>query len=101
MPIPYHECPSFLNCSVNVCPLDPNASDRNRITGEPKCRAEKPTRMRIGAKYPDLLRFVGLTRREFLARKAWDALPTDKKEIRLQGLIKARNTLNHPTGGIV
>lgn len=90
---PYHECPSFNKCSANICPLDPDQRLRTYINGEDTCHAEKPTRMRIGAKYPNLLRFVGLTKREFQARQRWNALSPESRELRLQGLAKARKSL--------
>ncbi|MFH1231971.1 MAG: hypothetical protein V1709_10800 [Planctomycetota bacterium] len=90
---PYRECPSFGKCSANVCPLDPEQHLRTHIKGEDVCHAEKPTRMRIGAKYPDLLRAGGLTNREFQARKRENALTPQQRELRLQRLTKARKSL--------
>jgi len=90
---PYRECPSFGKCSANICPLDPEQHLRTHVKGEDVCHAEKPTRMRIGAKYPDLLRFVGLTKREFQARKRENALTPQQRELRLQALTKARKSL--------
>ena len=90
---PYRECPSFERCNANVCPLDPLSHEKETFKGEDRCRGEKPTRMRIGSKYPDLLRFVGLTRREFQARERWNALDHDKRELMLQALSKARKSL--------
>ena len=90
---PYRECPSFGKCSANICPLDPEQHLRTYVKGEDVCHAEKPTRIRIGAKYPDLLRLVGLTKREFQARERENALTPQQKELRLQALVKARKSL--------
>ena len=81
MPIPYHECPSFINCSCNICPLDPLVGQRTSLPGEEKCKAYKPTRFKIGSKYPELLPFQGLTSREFNGKKRWEALSTSDKAI--------------------
>lgn len=63
---PYHECPRFDNCGAPKCPLDPEMMSRNRYPGEEKCKAQKPTRYKIGKKYPELLKYQGLTTKEWL-----------------------------------
>ena len=42
------KCPSFINCSAPKCPLDEFMADRVHLTGEPKCTANKRTRVKIG-----------------------------------------------------
>jgi len=69
---PYEECPSFIRCSAPLCPLDPDIAIRIKLSDEEKCRANKPTRIRIGSKYPELLPFQGFTKREFLGKKHWE-----------------------------
>lgn len=70
MKIPYHECPSFINCSAPKCPLDPEIDERsNRWPEEQKCMANKPTRMKIGEKFSDVLKYKGLTSNEWLGYK--------------------------------
>ena len=91
--MPFRECPSFNRCSANVCPLDPLQHEKEVLQGEDRCKAEKPTRMRIGSKYPDLLRFVGLTKREFQARQAWNSLSPEQRGIRTQALANARKSI--------
>ena len=71
---PYEECPSFNVCSAPKCPLDPDISLRNKLSGEDKCTAQKPTRIRIGLKHPQLLQFKGLTKREYNGMKAHQTL---------------------------
>jgi len=67
---PYEEYSSFNNCSAPKCPLDPDIDLRERRhPGEEKCRGEKPTRVRIASKYPELLPFKGLTKREYNGMK--------------------------------
>lgn len=61
---PPRECPSYERCSAPLCPLDPRQSERHAEPGDERCRAERPTRARIAALYPDLLPGGGLTARE-------------------------------------
>jgi hypothetical protein len=78
--LPFKECPSFDTCSAPKCPLDPDIELRtDRLSGEEKCKAHKPTRMKIGAKYPDLLPYGGLTGREFKGKMAWEGKSEDEK----------------------
>lgn len=39
---PYYSCPQFETCSVNHCPVDPKASDREVLPGDPEidCKAK-------------------------------------------------------------
>lgn len=72
--LPYHECPSFIRCACNNCPLDPEASivsgkEHFGLKGEEKCRAYKPTRKKIGLKYPEVLKYQGLTAREYTGKR--------------------------------
>jgi hypothetical protein len=63
---PFYECPSFEPCSCNQCPLDPKMMKRTIHPNDPeqRCRATRPTRERIAAKYPGLLATGGRTLRE-------------------------------------
>ena len=72
--LPYHECPSFIKCACNNCPLDPEASavggkEHFRLKNEEKCRAYKPTRKKIGQKYPEMLKYQGLTAKEYIGKR--------------------------------
>ncbi len=62
---PYLECPRFNSCNTNICPLDPLQSEKNKLPEEAKCSMEKQVRNRIGSKYPELLKYKGLTSREW------------------------------------
>ena len=60
-------CPSYQKCSVNNCPLhsqypDLSESDYDRET---KCKAHKPTRLKIAGEHPGILEFGGLTVKEY------------------------------------
>ncbi len=90
---PYLECPSFESCNVNHCPLDPEASNRVSLPGDPetKCKARITTRKEIALKYGLLNR--GMTKRELTreqrskAKKTWWAsLPEEEKQRRLVNL---------------
>ena len=73
--MPYEECPSFNTCSAPKCPLDPDIDSRvRRLEGEEKCKAQKPTRIKIGEKYPNLLPYGGLTKREWSGKKLSEKL---------------------------
>ena len=52
---PYEECPSYISCSCNKCPLDPDIDERVWDREDDKCVAQKPTRKRIGEKYKEIL----------------------------------------------
>jgi hypothetical protein len=93
MILPYHECPSFERCNANVCPLDPFQHEKETLEGEDVCRAEEPTRLRIGEKYPQILKERGLTHKRFQAQERWNALSNEQRQFRLQGLEKARKLL--------
>lgn len=96
--MPYHECNSFEKCSCNVCPLDPLINEKESFPEEEKCRAEKPGRQKIALKYPNLLPYQGLTQKQFQAKKRWESLSPQLRELRLQGLVKARKSLKWGIG---
>ena len=80
---PYHECSRFLKCSVNNCPLHPAFPELyiDPDDFQVKCKVEKEVRFRIGSKYPDLLRYQGLTPQEWAGKKRFESLPDQDKEI--------------------
>lgn len=65
-------CPRFDRCSIPICPLDLLQDQRTRFKGEPKCTLGKPRRSRIGK--GTALKYQGLTRKEWAARKRWERL---------------------------
>ena len=63
---PMYECPQFNHCSAPRCPLDPDIDLRSqRYPEEDKCKAQKPTRVRIGLKHSEVLPHKGLTKKEY------------------------------------
>ena len=95
-------CPQFDHCSVNVCPLDPLAGQRETHPedSEKKCRAERPTRLRIveearaeGVSTVAYLPWGGLTLKEWNAAGAADrfeALPEEEKAARRDRMREVR-----------
>ena len=101
MKMPYEDCPSFERCSCNVCPLDPGMADKEALEGDGVCRAHKPTRLRIGAKYPVLLPLGGLNSREFRNKARWEAKTPAERALITQRLENGLKTLrNGASGGV-
>lgn len=71
---PYQECPRFNTCNVNKCPLDSEVDLKNTITGDEKCTMEKNVRFKIGNKYPNLLKYQGLSKREWAGKQLSESL---------------------------
>ena len=69
---PYENCPSYDSCSCNRCPLDPDIDEKAVLPKEDKCTATKRTRLNISRKYPKLLKYKGLTGREYNGYKNMD-----------------------------
>ena len=86
---PYHECKNFDVCSCNVCPLDPLQNEKEALKGEEKCKVGKPRRQKIALKYPNLLPYQGLTKRQFNGKKNWEALGDAEKQLAVNRLSKA------------
>jgi len=90
---PYHECPSLLKCNAPKCLLDPDINLRNRYPNEEKCRAEKPTRFKIGSKYPELLPYQGLTKKEWLGKNMSEGERDKQRQLFLQRSQKWQKSL--------
>lgn len=88
--LPYHNCPSFDRCSCNRCPLDPDFESKLRYPDEEKCRAEKPTRYRIGSEYPELP-YQGLSKREWTGKNMPQGERDRLRELFLQRGLKRQN----------
>ena len=80
MKMPYEDCPRFRECSVNVCPLDPDHAKRNRLSDEPKCTFAKIRRIRIAEMHPGVLPMGGMTGREFAGKRVWEAKPEAERQ---------------------
>jgi hypothetical protein len=64
---------------------------------EEKCRAHKPTREKIGEKYPNLLPYGGLFKREWSGRKNWYGKTPEEQNCLVEHGAK---TENWPKSGI-
>jgi hypothetical protein len=101
----YHECPRFMKCSVNNCPLHPSFPE---IYTDPddfqvKCKLEKEVRLKIGSNYPDLLKYQGLTPQEWAGKKSFEGLSDQDKEIvreRARRSILSACETDVPIGGV-
>lgn len=96
-------CPSWKRCSAPKCPLDPIYHERIAERGDPRCRAEKPTRLRIvaqcAAEGVETVRYLpaaGLTPREEMGRVAgertrarWEAMSPEEQEAERARLSRA------------
>ncbi len=80
---PYHECPRYFQCNVNKCPLHPSyprlvVDDEDR---DHKCTLEKQVRFRIGTQYPDVLKWQGLTSREWTGKVKFESLSESERQV--------------------
>lgn len=80
--MPFKKCPRYAKCSVNNCPLHPEYPDLyiDPEDLEKKCTMEKPVRTRIAAELPGILKYEGLTPREYSAKKRWDSLSEEEQK---------------------
>lgn len=81
-------CSRWDACSVNNCPLEPEYP--NLITDpndkEKACTVEKGVRTRAAAKFPGILKYGGLTTREWAGKQRYDALtPAVKSQMAERG----------------
>lgn len=86
MKLPFHDCPRFETCSVNVCPLDPFRNEKNSFSDEKDCPMEKRVRLRLGKDLP----WLGLTKAEFKAKNRWERLPEEEKQAMRQRMLVIR-----------
>jgi len=86
----FEQCPRYLKCSVNNCPLSIDYPNLSVAPNDPekKCGVAKTIRVRIGSQ--TTLKYGGLTRGEYNAKERWDALPETEKEAMRQRMIKMR-----------
>ena len=72
----YQDCPRFVKCAVNKCPLDPAYKTMSSVPGdaERKCTLPRKKRQEVGAKY-DNLAYGGLTGHEYTALRESNNLP--------------------------
>lgn len=98
MSSPNRECSRFDKCSVNNCPLLPSypAKVIDEDDREQKCSMEKQVRFRIGSQYPNLLKWQGLTSREWTGKQKFDSMTPEQKEEIRQRANSMRQALKSP-----
>ena len=79
--MPNECCPNFERCSVNNCPLH---ADYPRLSSSPfdpetKCRAQMGTRLRIADQFPGLLKYDGLSTKEFSKKQRRDSRTPEQR----------------------
>jgi hypothetical protein len=85
---PFYDCPRYAKCNVNNCPLHPKYPEliSDPEDKETKCSLAKSIRGRIAADFPDILKFNGLSPREYSAKIRWQNLsPAEQQEIKERG----------------
>lgn len=96
--LPFYNCSRYDKCNVNNCPLHPEYpslyTDENDI--ETKCGMAKSIRRRIAAAFPGMLKFEGLTTREFEGRERWNSLTPEEQQQRRDHILKVRAIKNTP-----
>jgi hypothetical protein len=83
---PFLDCPRFESCSINNCPLHKKYPNLSTFTSDPeqKCKAQKPTRIKIAERYPGILKFNGLNIKEYrLKLKRESRTPEEWEKLRL------------------
>jgi hypothetical protein len=85
---PFYDCPRYAKCNVNKCPLHPKYPEliTDPEDEEMKCDLAKSIRVRIAADFPDILKFNGLSPREYSAKSRWENMsPEEQREIKERG----------------
>lgn len=94
--LPFYDCPRYLHCNVNNCPLHPTYPNLpiEPEDYEKKCTIAKSIRSRVSAQFPGVLKHEGLTPREFEGRKRWNSLSPEEQEKRRNQakILRARQT---------
>ncbi|MGA9187431.1 MAG: hypothetical protein WB014_02440 [Methanosarcina sp.] len=81
-PQPLGSCPRWQSCNVNICPLSPDYPEgyTHPEDSEKRCSLAKSYRIAAAAKFPGVLRFEGLTAKEFAGLKVWGNRPQEERE---------------------
>lgn len=98
METPFRECTRFASCSVNNCPLHVDYPDlyTDPDDSEPRCTLPKSYRLKVAENYKGVLKFEGLTKREYSAKMSWEN-KTDEERAQIiergkKSLIAVRST---------
>lgn len=87
--LPFFKCTRYSRCSVNLCPLDPVYPDGfvHPDDIEQKCTLPKSYRLKVAAEFPGVLKYRGLTLREFNGKKTWESKTPEERE-KITSLLK-------------
>ncbi|MGQ9583751.1 MAG: hypothetical protein ACUVV6_09635, partial [Thermoplasmatota archaeon] len=101
---PYFDCLRMKRipcCCVNACPLDPKYPRLEIYPEDPdqECKLSRSRRSAIAAKHPGLLKYGGLTVKEWRRQRAWARLPAEEKDRRKALLLQARARLHSKIRG--
>lgn len=96
----FKECPNFMKCSVNNCPVSEKYPDLDTLPGdtERKCKLTKEKRLKIVSENNLNLLYGGLTKREYIGKKMWDNLTPEEKEIKRRAVARIRVHREKMTG---
>ncbi len=96
----FKECPNFIKCSVNNCPLSEKYPDWDTLPGGPerKCKLTKEKRLTIFTENQGNLLYGGLTKREYIGKKHWENLTPEEKEIKRREVARIRAHSGKMTG---
>lgn len=100
--LPFYQCPRYAKCSLNNCPLHPGypnlIADPEDV--EQKCGISKNVRTRIAAEFPAVLKFEGLTSKEFTAKRVWESLSLEEQEARKNKMASVRASITAKNSNI-
>jgi hypothetical protein len=93
---PFYLCPRYDRCSVNNCPLHPKYPNLyiDGADAEKVCDLGKARRQLIAGQFPGMLKYGGLTPREFKAQARWAALTPEERATKIEQS-RARLTAYH------
>ena len=96
----FEECPNFIKCSVNNCPLSAQYPDLDTLPDDPekKCKLSKEKRLKIVTVNQGILKYGGLTQREFMGKKRWENLTPEEKEMKRREVAKLHEYREKMTG---
>ena len=89
-------CPQHPKCSVNNCPLFTKYPDMpvSEIDPETKCKAQKPTRTEIAVNNPGILKFGGLTVKEYKRKTRRENRTVEEIEQAKEKMARIRQSKN-------
>ena len=80
MKLSFKNCYRFSSCSVNNCPLNHDYPHGfvHEDDPEQECTCPKKDRMKIAEKFPSMLKYGGMTVREYNTKEILEAISEEK-----------------------